>query len=69
MSTVLFLGAGTSKSFRDPLTKEILPLIISGIKSNNLFSDYDNEDNHGQIYRQLLQNVLISLSLGLSQHF
>lgn len=37
MKVVYFLGAGASKNFGYPLTGDIMPEILSGLKANNLF--------------------------------
>src|SRR6185436_4038910 len=35
----VFLGAGASKTFGWPLTNELLPIILDGLISNDLFAD------------------------------
>lgn len=63
---VLFLGAGASKAFGYPLTREILPNIITAINEETLFK------NAGKVlaaeYRFMLKNLLISLSPGIAHY-
>lgn len=62
---VMFLGAGASKAFKYPLTKEILMLIVKEINSGTLFSDDDLAEDNVLLYRQLLKSLLTSLSPGI----
>ncbi len=62
-NTVLFLGAGASKAFGYPLTKEILPKIIGSLNNETLFKEV--KGNLGIEYRFLLKELLIALSPGL----
>ncbi len=65
----MFLGAGASKAFGYPLTKEILPIIIiTSINNNTLFKE-ENNNKVGKEYLFLLQQLLIALSPGLSRFF
>ena len=65
----MFLGAGASKAFKYPLTKEILKLIIIEIRQNSLFTDDDIDAEHAKLYRQLLKELIINLSPGLKLIF
>jgi len=65
----MFLGAGASNAFNYPLTKDILKLIIEGIKEKQLFREYHVDDGHVELYGQLLKELLINLSPGLATLF
>lgn len=61
----MFLGAGSSKAFNYPLTKDILKLIIEGIRDEKLFELYSVDNDHAKLYGQLLKELLVNLSPGL----
>lgn len=67
---VLFLGAGASKAFGYPITREILPKIIEGLKKKQIFtsttSTQETKDNNDS-YHFLLEELLIALSPGLEK--
>ncbi|MBK7556863.1 MAG: hypothetical protein IPI54_00395 [Chitinophagaceae bacterium] len=65
----MFLGAGASKAFNYPVTKEILNLIITDIKSGILFTDDDINDRQAELYRILVKELIINLSPGLRPAF
>lgn len=66
--TLLFLGAGASKAFGYPITRNILPNIITRINNKTLFDQERNKDNSRQ-YRFILKELLIALSPGLKNLF
>ena len=61
----MFLGAGASKAFNYPVTKEILKIIINDIRSAELFSDADINPGQAELYRLLVKELIINLSPGL----
>lgn len=65
----MFLGAGASKAFNYPVTREILNLIIEDIISGILFTDDDVNDRQAALYRILVKELIISLSPGLRPAF
>lgn len=65
---VFFLGAGASKPFGIPLTKEILPEILKSIEQNNLFEKInggDYSENERKNMEQDLGDFLYALMPGL----
>jgi NAD-dependent SIR2 family protein deacetylase len=62
----VFLGAGASYTFGWPLTNDLLPKILEGLISNNLFEDARiNTPQQNAADRQLLTDTLRALSPGL----
>ena len=62
----VFLGAGASKGFGFPLTRELLPTIIKRLADEELFEDerINNQDLNAE-HRTLLKKTLLSLCPGL----
>ncbi len=65
----MFLGAGASKAFNYPLTKEILPSLIAEIRSGKLFEDDEIGIKERRLYQRLLKELFINLSPGLARSF
>lgn len=69
---VFFLGAGASKPFGIPLTKEILPEILISIENNDLFCEIDGGDFTDAQRKSMekdLGNFLYRLMPGLKNIF
>jgi hypothetical protein len=65
-SVAVFLGAGASKAFGWPLTKELLPEILIGLIDNDLFDEERiNTAKEDQNDRELLKKVTKGLCPGL----
>jgi len=63
----VFLGAGASKVFGWPLTSELLPSILLGLKANDLFEDDRiNTSKENDADRQLLRRAIAALCPGLN---
>jgi len=61
----LFVGAGASKPFRFPLTREILPRIVEKLDDRSLFGP--KEDEGAQRYRDQLMRFLGQVLPGLNK--
>ena len=62
----VFLGAGASKTFGWPLTNELLPIILDGLISNDLFADDRiNTPAQNAADRRLLKKTLLALCPGM----
>jgi len=65
-NVAVFLGAGSSKAFGWPLTKELLPLILNGLEHKTLFKDSRvNDEAANEADRQLLRTTLSALCPGV----
>lgn len=58
--STVFLGAGASKAFGLPLTKEIFPLLIQKLENNTLFRGNMKEI---ELLRHFLNSLLPGLDL------
>lgn len=65
MKAVYFLGAGASKNFGFPLTYEIMPQIISGLKAGHLFNHSAANASHAVDEQALLLQYIYLLYPGL----
>jgi hypothetical protein len=63
---VIFLGAGSSKAFGLPLTGEIFPLILDGLKNKTIFIDNEQEQEN-QHERDGLAEFIQSLYPGIDR--
>jgi hypothetical protein len=61
----MVLGAGASKAFNYPLTREILKLVIDLINNDKPFADDAKNKNQGTLYKILLKKLLTDVSPGL----
>ncbi|ULQ55463.1 hypothetical protein KJS94_12500 [Flavihumibacter rivuli] len=67
--TVVFTGAGVSATFGYPLTRDLLPIIVNKINSGTLFNNIERNRRVAHKYREMLKQLLVSLSPGIKDYF